>query len=274
MSIWKAHLIENKNCYLWRVDGLEFRVFRRDREWVYSFLYSDPYQPTFSPVECEQVSYDPGMDWTRLITQSDVSLLALAPRAPDRPVVIRPDRPFLVNPGAQVKIFFSLPLWISAHLGADGERTRKEDREPLFETPVRRLSSTWLGDTMEGKLCYGLRTDLYENPDEIRIYPGCALCSLHVLNQSSEALSVDKLAIPSGIITLYRRTKSPLSGGSFMQTSEVNLLYSREKTISVTVAPRTLHSPDDLEIEAEPRNKAGDSFWKKSLTVLKKISNY
>ena len=71
--------------------------------------------------------------------------LFLKPAMPDMQVVVKPDSPFRLSPGARVKIYTRIPIWITVHTSI------KIRTITLMEVPAVELSRTWIGDLTHGK---------------------------------------------------------------------------------------------------------------------------
>jgi len=120
--------------------------------------------------------------------------LTLTPALADRPVVSRPDRPFVVSAGASVTLFLGTPLWL---------RVRDGGRD-LTDEPIARPSDTWFGPpTEEGELCYASRTFCRLLLDEVPLMPHRATTAVTIRNQTSDPLMLERLKLPVTSLGLY-----------------------------------------------------------------------
>lgn len=136
--------------------------------------------------------------------------LRLEPVLADRPVVARPEMPLYVPPGEEVTLFVSSPLWIRLVL--------EEENHFLHEVPSIRPSDTWFGpSTMEGELCYAIRTAGRLRLEAVQRRPHRAVTSLRIVNQGTTVLAFERVQIPARYLTLYR--------------DEENLLWTEAATL-------------------------------------------
>ena len=274
MQVWGSYQLENRTTYLWRVGRLMLWLFRDERQWFWSSTYAEQ-SVDEHPVVAEQVAEPADASWRRLITRSLSSQVVLAPVLPDRAVVVVPTEPLSIAAHAEVRLYFALPLWVQVRCG-------HALAELLGEFGVRPLSNTWLGDTFSGRLCYGLRTLMRYEPAEVRVCPGEALCSLQIQNLAEEAATLDKLAIPSDIMALYRQLVSPEDEKAYdmektheaLCTTGIQLAFGRDRELQVRVQPDQLVGLAAKERVTAPRVHLQDSVWHKSITLLKKIGEY
>ena len=264
MEIWGTFPIENRRTYLWRIRYLLLWLFRDERQWYWTAEYSD--QPeNGEPLFTEQVSEPEGAVWRRLITRSLSSDVVVAPMLPDRPVVVMPQEPLSIGAGVEVRLYFALPLWVQLR---GGERLA----ETLGEFGVAPLSNTWLGDTFTGRMSYMLRAPIGYEAQDVTVRPGEALCCLHITNSAETTATLDKLAIPCDIMALYRRRDADAQAA--LISNEILLNFGRSQELQVRLHPETPKLREDLIRLTEPRQREQDSFWHKSISLLKKISEY
>jgi len=140
----------------------------------------------------------PTVDGMRRYGMSDASgALELHPRLADRPMVTRPEHPFVVPADDEIVVHVSTPLWVRVAAG--------EPRKVLAELPIKRPSDTWFGPpTGEGELCYASRTFLRLNQQSVPRRPHRALTAVKIINRSEAALDIEALKLPVSHLALYR----------------------------------------------------------------------
>ena len=55
-------------------------------------------------------------DWSRWVLKDSPSSLRFSPLFPDRPVVVKPEYPFLLTSRAEARIYVRCPLWVRVEL--------------------------------------------------------------------------------------------------------------------------------------------------------------
>jgi hypothetical protein len=154
--------------------------------------------PDHSHAHLELSDSDPLADseFQRLVFSTAVTQAYLNPALADRPVVSRPSQPLLVAPGQQVTVYVHAPLWVQIR--------RSAESKPLLDIPVAQLSDTWFGaSTREGELCYASRTQGRLQLDSIPLRPHRAVTPVHLHNDASDALKLEKLNLPEPYLALY-----------------------------------------------------------------------
>lgn len=123
--------------------------------------------------------------------------VVVTPVLADRAVVIRPESPLYVLAGEDITIFASTPVWLRIEAGSPARL--------LTEVPSHRPSDTWFGpDTMEGELCYAMKTVGRLRLEKLPLRLHRAITPLHVHNHASDALYLDRVQIPVQYLSLYR----------------------------------------------------------------------
>lgn len=145
------------------------------------------------------------LPWSRWAPRRLVSQVSLTPALPDRLVVVSPEVPFHLESGAEARIYVRIPLWVKVALG-DGEAS------VLLEAPTSVLSDTWWGDPSEGELGYWLPTRARRQISDDLFVEHRAVCALDLENLSDRSLSVERFALRTVHLSLYR-DKGRLWGG-------------------------------------------------------------
>lgn len=123
--------------------------------------------------------------------------LALTPGLPGRPVVVRPEHEFRLVQDAEARIYVRLPLEL--HIEALGAR-----RHTLLQVATQLLSDTWWGSTESGELHYFLDTQARRTMAEEEFLEHLAICPLQLRNGSQEDLTVSRISLQTGYLSLYR----------------------------------------------------------------------
>ncbi|MCB1237459.1 MAG: DUF432 domain-containing protein [Verrucomicrobiae bacterium] len=146
---------------------------------------------------------DTDLLWYRWAVKEGVTTLHLAPRLPDRPVVVGPEQPFHVAPGAEARIFVMVPLVAAVELSSGGNA---DEPVVLREFPTETLSQTWFGELEDGELCYWLPTIARR---EVEATPGedapRVRAPVRIVNGSTDVLPVSRVCLRVGGLALYEK---------------------------------------------------------------------
>lgn len=187
---WGEVALELGQVGLWRLGPVDLWVQRKAHEWrimvqrrpdrldrqAQVVMPADPPQPTLE-LEVHRYGADRTTGW-----------LAVRPVLAPRPVVCRPDTPFVLLPGSAVRAYVGTPLWA---------RVQAAGGPLLHEVDLYRPSGTWFGpDTRQGELCYANRTRLKLDAAELHHVPTRAITPVHLSNDGDQPLLVRQLNLP------------------------------------------------------------------------------
>ncbi len=176
---------------------MELRVARLAYEWRVAWCVGgDAIEDTLEVGVTAPVEPGPDFEVRRYASPRLTEELELRLSLADRPVVVRPDAPFVVLPRDEIVLYVSTPVWLVLWAaGADAE---------IFEAPSFRPSDTWSGrDTTAGELCYSSRTRARIAPENIRWRPARAVTAVTLRNRSTEALELERVSLPMPHLALH-----------------------------------------------------------------------
>lgn len=125
-----------------------------------------------------------------------VSKLEIVPITVDRAVIVKSENPYIVPPGGAVTAFIGSPIWLRIQLTGP--------LRPLHEALTQRPSDTWLGpSTLEGELCYAVRTSVRYNLGSLPVQPNRAVSVVRVINHADSPLPLARLRLPLPHLSLY-----------------------------------------------------------------------
>jgi hypothetical protein len=158
-------------------------------------------------------------DWSRWAASGAMEGLDILPLPPDRPLVLQPERPFHLLPGANARIYVRVPVWVQVRVpGPRGSL--------LQEIPSLVLSDTWWGTFTEGEICYWLHIMARRAaPPEIFL-PDRILCPVDLSNQAREELPVEKILLRCQHLSVFK-------GEGCLWSDEVKIRYKGEEVGSV-----------------------------------------
>lgn len=149
--------------------------------------------------------------WSRWALQREDFEVVLKPAMPDMQVVVKPDTPFRLSPGARVQIYTRIPIWITVHTSINPDHT-------LMEVPAVELSRTWIGELAQGKPGYWLQTRARREADFDSTEPHLAVATMNISNESGEDLLIEKINVLVERLSLFHHA------GRFW-TDEMDVLY-------------------------------------------------
>ncbi len=199
--------------------------------------------------------------WTRWALNRKDAVIEAWPIMPDLQVIVRPEYPFSLSPGATVKVFTRIPVWVG--IFAHDPRKHK-----LTETPTVMLSKTWYGDFTDGVMCYWIATAARREISKDVLNDYTAVASLHIRNESETDLKIEKLSIRVDRLSLY-------DSEGFLWTDEMDIRYHGEDQHSeITMsgkAPKELKNP---KLVTSPRDPVKKSFAERTFRIIKEIPGF
>lgn len=195
-------------------------------------------------------------EWSRWAAPGRTGELDIGPLPPDRPLVLRPEKPFHLLPGASARIYVRVPVWVQVRVaGATGPL--------LYEIPSMVLSDTWWGTFTEGELCYWLPINARRTAPQETILPDRIVCPVELLNQAKEDLPVEKILLPSQHLTVF-------AGQECLWSDEVKVRHRGDEGGSVVeMTGRPPAEAGDARLLASPRTTAARSFTARTFARIR-----
>lgn len=149
----------------------------------------------------DEIIHDlPERDWSRWALRSKNPELSLKPVFPDLSFIVRPDYPFRLAPGAEAKIYTRIPLAIGIYDKTDG-------MIKLCEINTVDMVQSWFGTFENGELCYWLKTTASQIVRNEMFRAHRCYCPVHIKNNSSEFLHVEKLCLRVDRLSIFEQQK-------------------------------------------------------------------
>lgn len=168
----------------------------------------------------------------RFGASDDDTTVHVSPRSADRAVVTRPVSKYAVPAGERVSVWVTAPLWIAIEVGAK--------RRLLMDVPIFPPSNTWFGSSpAEGELCYASRSVFRPRLSDILIRPHRSVTTLHIHNQASHPLQLERVSVPVPYLPLY------VASTGALWTPEVTLSHRDNEELAPLEVGRS--SPKDAE---------------------------
>jgi len=189
--------------------------------------------------------------WRRIGSYPEMKSFHLKPALPARPVVVRPEFPYVIQPGERLYFFVSVPISV---------QILNEAGVVLMEEPVVQLSNTWFGAPVDGELCFAMRTLARRELERLDFRPWRVVCPVRIRNQSKETMSFERLCLRVPYLTIYEKK------GKGMWANESGVTIRGEESWSRVVYARGAPPlVPDARLLAESRDESRGSFALRSL---------
>lgn len=199
--------------------------------------------------------------WSRWALKKESTPLEVMPMMPDRQVVVRPEYPFMLAPGAEVRIYTRIPVWVGV-FALEGKR------HMLMETPTVIMCKTWFGDFTEGTMCYWISTTARRVITDDVFQSHTAISTLQIRNESSADLKIDKLGIRVDRLSLFDKDGQ-------LWTDEMDIRYKGEEQHSeITMKGKPPSEVKEAKLLTSPRDPVKKSFAERTFRILKDIPGF
>ncbi|MBW7996444.1 MAG: hypothetical protein FVQ81_07750 [Candidatus Glassbacteria bacterium] len=256
---WGGFNLEQGGSGCWRIGPGTFRIERMSHEWRVVYHRGEDPQETALSVEipspdgCLAGDDD---DVTRIGTGGTQDSITVMPALADKPVVVRPEKPFYLMPGEGVTMYVATPLWFQLYRGKSSTR--------LYDQPVYLPSLTWFGpSTTEGELCYASRVFGRLEYEEIVYCPNRACTAILLKNESNDSVLIERFNLPVPNLSLFRSEEGNLWTQGVALEIQGGVAESSLK-LGASV-PEQVGPAGPV---ADPRRKAGQKILSKALKYL------
>ncbi len=201
---WGSYRVPMESVLRWRIGPLTLRIHRVPDEWRVATDHENEALDCSLSIAEKETGTDlrDAEELTRISDKDAVETIELSPRLADRPVVTRPDLPFIIPPMREATLFVSTPLWLLVRTSLGVE---------LLETPLRRPSDTWFGpNTREGELCYASVTACRLRLSDVVKQPHRAVTPVCIANKADTPLKLERLNIPVKHLSLFAAARGHL----------------------------------------------------------------
>jgi len=125
--------------------------------------------------------------------------VGLRPGLPGRPLIVQPEVPFSLLPGAEARVFIRVPLQIQVEV----QLASSPAPMLLRSLPTLELSDTWWGGFVQGEPCFWLPTTARRQVTDDLLEPHLVICPMVLSNQSRSDLRVEKLCLRVEHLSLF-----------------------------------------------------------------------
>lgn len=238
---WGTFNFDHTHSKIWQIGPLTMIVRCLYDEWLISYERREVFEDSDISITDTDVLPETLAELSRYVFRKTTGILNITPLLADRSVVSRPLTPFNLTAGEEVTLYVGSPLWL--------ELTAGSNRKKLGEICIQRPSDTWFGtSTREGELCYATtsrcRINLHDTPERIHR----AITPVTICNNADTTLSVERLILPSPMLSIFK------SSDGLLWTSSVKLIREKDGDMA---ALKVTHKPpaeaDNAVVLSKPR---------------------
>jgi hypothetical protein len=240
---WAPHEVPRGHTLHCEIGPLALKLQRDRDEWRMAWTYGEePEGRSTAAIEAKHGLLDT-QDYERYAFGGASDRISMRPMLADRSVVVRPRQKLFLPSGGETTLYLSSPVYLHLQVG--------DPPVLLRELPTVLLSDTWFGpNTREGELCYSGRTQARQSIAEMPRRVHRALTAVHIRNDASSPLPLDKFSLPVPVLSVYGA-----SDGS-LWTQAVSLLranHSDLATLKIAKAPP--REAGAVELVSAPRRE-------------------
>lgn len=191
------HFPEPGQRYM-QLGPLRLWLSRKHDEWrVFTLRGNDPFASEMSllqEVEAQEIPEE--AKGRRFAFGASPERIRIAPKMPDRSMVVRPDALLSISPGATVELYVSYPVWLELIFG---HPPAAQDHFPVFQS-----TESWFGrNTTDGELCYASLSPLCGQSSDLVLPPHRIVTKLRVNNRSTTSLDIERIKIPVRHLSIF-----------------------------------------------------------------------
>lgn len=177
----------------YNINKLEFFLKYSGNLWELSYHYLDIYKDA-NVIDCQEFESFTKEKW---VFDNEYSKIILRPSLPDKPILTDFKNPTSVLPGESINLYEQIICFIDILLISDKK-----------EICIKKLSTlptlfTWLGDPMDGELCYHDESEAVFDKKLIDYQHGAVICPIHINNKSDKVYDLKQMIIRTEFLAIY-----------------------------------------------------------------------
>lgn len=250
-SLWTTYVPENGTSQQIQIGPLVIRL-----RWMYDEIWVAHGPVAWPPVASGQDATEAPPAWERWALAEGSAAISLSPVMPPLPLLLRPDNPYRVLPGATTRIYTRIPLWVRV----------KNGNNTLVDIPTVRQSTSWFGTPVEGELCLSHYSSVRRFLTDDFYLPHLAGSVLEIWNASSHNLNFEKICFRTDILSVFS------SRGGHLWTDTTRVVYRGSAMEGEVHA--TGKAPDeatDPVVVLGPRVRRNDNVVARTFDMLRDI---
>ncbi len=198
MEIFKEYKIASGSLTHIRTGYTDIWIKKNESEW---FIYHEQSSVKLKP-KIETVKRKEDWTWIRVISEIKSDTLFLAPKVPDKPVIVQSPEEIIIPEKQSAKFYIEIPLFIML-------KQKSKNELLLMEIPSEILSKTWFGDISGGILSYSLNTVLSSKVID-NFSPSSSQCSIIITNKSKSPFRFRKLSVYAQNFSIFEGKEKDL----------------------------------------------------------------
>jgi hypothetical protein len=198
----------------------------------------------------------------RVWMSADYDMLLVRPATPDLPIVLKPEVPICLVPGASVYYEARVPVWIQ--LVGKRSRSRKNTAEEILEElPSRKMRRYWFGSVDQGEVAYALR---FAPAVQQRSQRHHLIVPLNVRNASQMPLWFQRFIVRVVHLDVF-------SDGKRVFTNDVRVVFKGPEQLSqITFGDSSSLAGDNTEQLSARRIPTNNDIIRKSFMLLRDLT--
>lgn len=249
---WGEYTLQENQCARWEIGPTTIWLASQTSEWRIAYWsINGEYDKTAKvtipaserSMELAVAKNEKLANVNRYIFKKSATQLNVKPLLADRSVIVKPETPFFVFPKEEITLYIASPAWIRFEASAL--------RKTLIEIPSLRPSDTWFGEsTMQGELCYSLRTLARLQYDPLSDIAYRIITPVRVRNRANDILELDRFQVLVKYLSIYE-------SGGVLWTPTVTI--EREKSGGLAAMQIANNAPKEAKkatLVQPPREKA------------------
>ena len=257
LDFWNQHQLANNTIGHWKIGPLEFWIKRYDNEWrIYHRSLENPSLKDIT-IQLPAIDTQPSnIEVQRFGVHETCDQLTFQPVLANRPIVVRPEKPFHLPSKEEVSIYVSHSVWLKISFGLKNT--------PLITLPIYRPSDTWFGsNTIDGELCYSARSKAKIRFNDLEIFPYRAVTKIQLQNKSNSDVFLERIKVPLPSLSLYLSEKQIHFTDSMIYTRQ-----PESKEISITFNPPPQDTAGKCLLIHKPHVRYEQNFVTKAINHL------
>lgn len=252
-DIFNKYKLGNGEGISIRAGKLDLKVRRISMGWGFKL------EPEGAFVNDIELSMDPGqfsVSDCNLYQTGKSNALIVAPALPDKPLVLK-NSGIRILPGQTMNFFVKIPVWVQFYFAEQAA-----DRF-IAEFPLVSLSHTWFGEPDSGEPAYAMGGFYQKEMGQLGAQPWDAICPVHISNNSTLLLEVERLIIRVENLALVR------SDNKFI-TSLLSIEYTGKDQVSTANyrLDKSVHGEGYHQV-APPRHAGNRALMKINFHFIK-----
>lgn len=234
------------------INHLVLCVEYKNFEIFLSYSYNESYQH-LSVSDCNKIE---GNETEKFVLGQELKSIRIIPLLPEKPILTEFMNQTYVFPGEKITLYEQVPLLLNI------QAVTSEKTVDIKQLPITRLTHTWLGDYLEGELCYHDTAEAVFNQNLISYQAGAAICPIEINNQSDKKYLLKQLVIRTEYLSIFMNE-------DYLWTNKMKIDYfGEDKSNEIQITDDYTNDPQYIKL-SNPREEI-----KNSQRLFHRLSNF